>query len=1174
METKTPNQDNANDETPRKPSLWWRPIKWILLTFASILLILGVAISIVLWLLTPEKLTPMVSRYSSDYVNAEINASRVELSFWSTFPRIQLDIDNLEVTSHSLDSLTTDERAKLPAYADTLATVKRFSGGINLWALMSGEIMLYNVELESPNINLVKYDDKHTNFDIVPESESTSDSTYIPSISINRFSINDGSRIRFYSYADTIDAAISLASTHINGTKAPMYHLNASGKGNAQMASLFTLPDIKFGFDGGIKWDPQTPDRLKIDNFTLGLNDVTLKFDTDISFKNQLVMHDFTLYGADININDVIEIIPEQYRGELSKIESDLNVGLSIELLKKYEPASDSIPSFKVGLDILNGSLAYENLSLREIKGSIDAIIKGNALDESTFNIHDLNIKGRSVEAFISGSASNLISDPHIDGVFKGYLNLNALPKRVWRKSPVIAKGSISGNSKFNFKMSDLTAKRAHFIKASGNLTLSNLTINAVDSSMHFYTHKASLSLGTNKTIRLDSIKADSLLMATIQVDTTSITSGGIRLHAKNLRMGAAAKNASAFDTTKINPIGASIKVSFLTLRSDSDSTRILLRNSAIKASLQRYKNESRTPLLTLGIGSERAMLLSPMLRVTLGDAESSIKMHLQKRPEMSKRLSACFDSLTALYPHLRPDSVYNMALSTMAQYRMNGRRDSLSVRRPRENRRENIELVSDQSIKSMLRWWKAEGSVKAKSARLFTPYFPVRNSIDNLSVNFSTDSVSVADTEIRIGKSDFLVNGHISNISKAITSRRGTPLNIDFDIQSDTIDLNQITSTVMIGSAYADRKVKLSDTIDTISDESMHQQMVTQVVDTTQKSAFIVPSNISGQLKINAENLLYADIWFQRIAGLVAIHDGAINLDHLRGYTPMGSMDITALYSAPTRNDLKVAAGIVVRKLRIHQFLRMMPEIDSILPLLNDVKGIITAEAAMTSDLDSMMNLKFHTLNMALKLSGDSLVLVDSDTFRKMAKWLMLKHKDRNMIDHMAVELMIRDSKLDLFPFVFDMDRYRFGVSGGNDLNFNYNYHIAVLKSPLPFKFGITIKGKPGDMKVRLGKARFNENAIASQRELTDTARINLLSEIKRVFQFGVQSGKHTKLMLSEPKVNNAEFSVSDTLTHADSLMFIQQGVIEAPPGFVMPDDESKATEKKSSKKQKKKKK
>ena len=181
-----------------------------------------------------------------------------------------------------------------------------------------------------------------------------------------------------------------------------------------------------------------------------------------------------------------------------------------------------------------------------------------------------------------------------------------------------------------------------------------------------------------------------------------------------------------------------------------------------------------------------------------------------------------------------------------------------------------------------------------------------------------------------------------------------------------------------------------------------------------------------------------------------------------------------------------------------------------------------------------------------------------------------MFKKKNRNLINSMKVELMIKDTKLDVFPFVFDFDRYRIGVSGHNTLDMDLNYHIAVLKSPIPFKFGVNITGKPGNLKVRFGKANFDENKIAFSHQLTDTLRMNLVNEIREVFKFGARTGKRTDLILKNPKQTAAEFQVSDTLTHEDSLIFIQGGAIEGPAAPPFPMTDNPAKDKKKDKKKK----
>ena len=70
-----------------------RVLKWIFVPLAIVLLLIAAAISIGVWLLSPDELTPMMSEYSSKYLDANVTAGKVELSFWSTFPKVSLKVD-------------------------------------------------------------------------------------------------------------------------------------------------------------------------------------------------------------------------------------------------------------------------------------------------------------------------------------------------------------------------------------------------------------------------------------------------------------------------------------------------------------------------------------------------------------------------------------------------------------------------------------------------------------------------------------------------------------------------------------------------------------------------------------------------------------------------------------------------------------------------------------------------------------------------------------------------------------------------------------------------------------------------------------------------------------------------------------------------------------------------
>jgi hypothetical protein len=234
---------------------------------------------------------------------------------------------------------------------------------------------------------------------------------------------------------------------------------------------------------------------------------------------------------------------------------------------------------------------------------------------------------------------------------------------------------------------------------------------------------------------------------------------------------------------------------------------------------------------------------------------------------------------------------------------------------------------------------------------------------------------------------------------------------------------------------------------------------------------------------------------------------------------------------------------------------------------------GIVNADVALTTDITRQMDVNIPSLKAALNIEGDSLVLIDPDTFKTISKWLMFRHKDRNIIDHMGVEVVVENSTLEVYPFMFDIDRYKLGVMGHNDLAMNLNYHVSVLKSPIPFKFGINVKGTPEKMKIRLGGAKVKDKMVGERQVIASDTRINLVEQINNIFRSSVgkarkgklnfpstgrtsgtatlttdSSGRRhpTSVSVSAPVApyNGSEEQVSVT----DSLLMIKQGLIPNP--------------------------
>ena len=116
-----------------------------------------------------------------------------------------------------------------------------------------------------------------------------------------------------------------------------------------------------------------------------------------------------------------------------------------------------------------------------------------------------------------------------------------------------------------------------------------------------------------------------------------------------------------------------------------------------------------------------------------------------------------------------------------------------------------------------------------------------------------------------------------------------------------------------------------------------------------------------------------------------------------------------------------------------------------------------------------------------------------------------MFRNRSGSTIDDMSVQGIIRDDLLEVFPFVLSVDRYSLAMSGVQHFDQHFQYHISVLKSPIPFRFGINIFGNFDSWKWKLGKALYKSADVPVFTAQVDTLKYNLINSIHNIFTRGV---------------------------------------------------------------------
>lgn len=1077
----------------KKKRNWWKVPAIILGAIAGLILIILIAIPLVL---TPQRLTGWVREYGSDYlVNGRVDVARVDLSVWSTFPHAVLEIDSLQVNNLSI-----------PREYSTVVACNRIEGRLNLAALLIGRISIGHALLDRPQATLwFGADSTQSSLNFLPPSEPKADNDEplsLPDLRINRFIIGGDARFRYISERDSTDAAIILRRSALYGRDSiPEYTLNFDGNVRLPHA-LLAVDSLKFAVDGAIGWHPSEPLAVELADFSLAVDSIETMTSLKADFSNGIRLDALKFQLLPMPLQRLAALLPS-----LPEVETPALAIARAELLKPYTYNPDTLLMPELHAELLIGdapvNIPAYYLNLSNLGLEVKADISDRGLDASKVELKRLNVRFPASDFTVNGNATNLATDPLINGCFRGDLNFTNLNPRLWTLLGMRLRGSMNADIDVDAHLSNLSLEGFHQARLRGDAQFKDFMAIMPADSIAAGARSARLRFGTASGFN----GIDSLLMASLKVDTVWTALPGMRAGMKDVALAVGVKNLDTLgDTTIITPMGGRITMKALTY-TDADSTRARARDIEGSLSLRRFKGNTHAPRIGARLQIKRLGLASGPTLTSLAGIEIAAEAHNQPGAKRQRRTLTPADSA-----------------------RRAARRDSILLA---ESTYESLDLGVDRSAVRMLKRWNLAGHVKARRGGMYTPLFPLRMRLNNLDLGFAADSLNLRSLKLKAGRSDLRATGSITNIQKALGRRHASsPLRLKLNLQADTIDVNQLTRAAFRGAAYAAKT-------DSLNRENISLELDAETIkaDTTSEEmmAIVIPMNIDATVNIAAKNIIYSTIDLNDFRGQILVANGAANLSGLHAASPIGSVDLNMLYYAPTRSDVNFGIGLDLHRFNIGRVTEIIPTLDTIMPILNTLGGIVDVGISATTPVDSMLNIDIPNMRALVHLSGDSLRVLDEKTFKTVSKWLFFHDKKKNLIDHMDVKLTVEDNQLSLFPFMFDFDRYRIGVMGHNDMDMNLDYHVSILRSPLPFKFGVNVKGNVDKMKIRLGRARFKENMAAETSALADTVRLNLAREISTVFKRGANAARFAPLNLRRPDRLPDVDEVADTLTAAE---------------------------------------
>ncbi len=1036
-----------------------KPLKITLISLGSLLGIILITIMIACWIVvTPARLTSIVKNQAPNFITCDFDIERADLTVFESFPKVGLKINDVVLVNPMVGSPS-----------DTLAYINECVVSVDVKKfLKENQIIIDECRLNGGYVNLFTDSQGNTNIDIFPSSEPDTldtDSELVYGIDLVLLKINNVSA----NYTDLTQGMFA----DINGM-----NVSAKGKMNGEYVAgnvKMSLRDIAY---------QQTTDSLSM---AVKLNDLKLEGDAemkgedinaDIKASSSVLFYESAgqvvelnsinfRYEGDINGYDVINGNAELAINDLSFIMDDEKLVNEADI-RMIMPLNATLSTMDVELGA--SQLAFNNIFV-DVIGKL-------SMPGDDVNI-DMNVKTNTliVEELI-GLIPASMREELLDGIdVKGELQLSANVEGVYNENsmPVVNaeleynKGMISLPEMLPYPITNFNTS----VKADLDLNnKSDIYLNYLNADMS----NSSLSLsGTIKDV-MDKMYCNLSLKANAYLDELQSfipedikAQGDVKF---NVNAAVNAYQLSNMDFAKANVNGNLqwndmnvVYCDTINVNADKLNVNFILPNSA--------SEELTNSLMAIEInGNNLDAKVSEMIVARLEDynIEAQVSNILDENIPMSvyadyqfARIDASMDDMTFFTNNPKGSVAMFMKengndASYIAVY--NG--DSLSFNMgdemsfATEKLDFNVSADYNDSQEDILLQWNPHAGIQLDKALFEMSDLPMPVYIPSIDFQYDTTGIEIKNSSITLGNSDFELQGKLTNVDEFL--RKEALLTGTLDFVSHYTDVNQIM-----------------ELFSGMGDTTLVTENEVVVADTVVKedNPFMVPLGIDITLNTMIEEAVAGEMNLSDVGGALTVKNGVMVLQEMGFTSDAATMKVTAMYKSPRKNHLYLGFDLHLLEIDIAEMIDMIPELDTLVPMLSSFDGKAEFHFAAETYLKSNYEMKVSTLRGATAIHGKDLVILDNETYKKLGRLLGFKDKEHNKIDKLDVEITAFKNEIDVYPTLIAVDKYQAIVGGRHNLNMTFDYRFG-MSNPWPFRrLGIIISGDADDTKFRFKRSK-----------------------------------------------------------------------------------------------------
>ena len=1024
--------------------------KFIKIFFISLLSLLGVlivAISVVIWIVfTPERITPIVRKQAAKYISCKSEIGSVELTFFSTFPNFGLKIRDFALINPVAGSMS-----------DTLVRVNELIGVVDAKTYWKNkDIIIVGLEMNGGSVNIYSDSLGKTNYNIMPPdtnpAPAAASETGLPFIDIRNIEMKDIS-LHYNDLSLQLKTVIRNLSAKINGTVS-RDSISGNVKVNTSMISLQY---------GGGKLNTEIRDLSAKINATVIRDNISGNVNVSSSMMSLEYDGEKYLQQAAVQFDLPINVITSRQFIRLKNATASIN---DMELLLNGTIENDTVSknittdlTYKLTSWPVKNILALVPPSYKSyFKGiNADGLLSSDGSITGVYNdthmpLMDLHILFE--QGTLKYSAFPLaLHDVDGDLTICTDLNSDSLSfVRINRFSARTPQSTIRTEGMVTHLFKDISCN----LTTSAGLTLDEFNSMIPDSMKTTIRGKASGQVKSRFTLsQVEKMQFEKMKLS----GSVTLSDFDVRYDSISLKTD---RSKIDFALPNNKPLSKNTGFVFASVISDNivagklASYNASLKKSSLILETSDIRDTTRIPDLICSFSMDS--MAAGMNDMTIAIVSPHGKVSVSPRSDAPSQ------------PHISLS--YNSGELKTAMGKNTAIVNKIST---------DLDISNDNTQKDIFLQWLVKGYVDISLGLVTMSELTNPIEIPSVKMDFDPETFSIKESSMKIGKSDFQLTGIFNNVLSYF--RGDSILRGKFNFVSNKTDVAQLMA--------------LTSGIGTNDSTSVNKHENTSV-DTVSTGPYMVPKKIDMILNANVKLATIDVDTATNVEGTVQVHDGILLLDGLTFNTPAAKMQLTAMYRTPRTNHLYLGIDYRLMDVEISELLTMIPDIDSLMPMLRSFGGKGEFHIAAETYLDSLYNIKKSTLRGAASISGNNLVLMDGQTFSEIAKKLRFNKKTQNKVDSLSAEFTIFRNEIDIYPFLLVMDKYNAVIAGRHNFDMTFDYNVSVVDCPLPIKLGLDIKGNVDDLSYKLGKCRYAEYFRPTSRHEVQNKQLELRKMIR----------------------------------------------------------------------------